>query len=142
MPFSPLALSPIPDSDNDDEASWDECLLAPEPTSPKTPQVASSKLSLKVPSALSSRDKSPWILLSDSGLKASYNGMGKSDADAAAVRSNLTIPSRLGVYYYEVLIVDKGRDGFIAIGFCKDKVALSRLPGMYLTKRLFEYPGI
>jgi Ran-binding protein 9/10 len=58
-----------------------------------------------------------------------YTGTGKSDLDAAAVRSNNPIPQGCGIYYFEVTIVSKGRDGYIAIGFQASTVPLGRLPG-------------
>jgi hypothetical protein len=39
-------------------------------------------------------------------------GSGKNDSEAGAVRSNYPIPISCGIYYYEVLIVSKGRDGY------------------------------
>ncbi|KAG5459600.1 MAG: concanavalin A-like lectin/glucanase domain-containing protein [Olpidium bornovanus] len=55
--------------------------------------------------------------------------MGKNDSDAASVRSNQLIPPQCGIFYYEVEIISKGRDGYIGIGLCTQSVALNRLPG-------------
>lgn len=40
-------------------------------------------------------------------------GPGDEDKDAASVRADRSIPSDVSLYYYEVLIVNKGRDGFV-----------------------------
>lgn len=63
------------------------------------------------------------------GVRVHYVGGGKTDSDAAAIRANNPMPTQLGVYYYEVTIVSKGRDGYIGIGFCGKDVSLQRLPG-------------
>ena len=34
-----------------------------------------------------------------------------------------------GLYYYEVKIISKGRDGYMGIGLCKRDVMVCRLPG-------------
>ena len=38
-------------------------------------------------------------------------GVGKSHKDAASVRATQPIPASCGIYYYEVKIISKGRDG-------------------------------
>ena len=38
-------------------------------------------------------------------------GPGKSHKDAASVRSDHPIPPLTGIYYFEVKILSKGRDG-------------------------------
>ena len=82
-----------------------------------------------LPTHWNSKDKCSLIELSRHGLRAHYTGSGKSDGEAAAVRSNFCIPSQCGVYYFEVSIISKGRDGYIGIGFCSQTVSLIRLPG-------------
>ena len=63
-------------------------------------------------------------------LAVSFVGNGAGDDhDAAAVRADHPIPSTSGVYYYEVEIASKGRDGYISIGFCSRWTDLNRLVG-------------
>lgn len=63
-------------------------------------------------------------------LAVCYVGTGeRGDPDASAVRANHPIPSTGGVYYYEVEIASKGRDGYISIGFCSRWTDLNRLVG-------------
>lgn len=38
-------------------------------------------------------------------------GIGKIPKDAASVRSTHPIPASCGIYYFEVKIISKGRDG-------------------------------
>lgn len=40
-------------------------------------------------------------------------GYGKTHKDAASVRATHPIPSACGLYYFEVKIVSKGRDGYV-----------------------------
>ena len=40
-------------------------------------------------------------------------GPGNEDKDAASVRADYPVPADLGLYYFEVTVVNKGRDGFI-----------------------------
>jgi hypothetical protein len=49
--------------------------------------------------------------------------------DAACIRANYPVPYQCGIFYYEVEIISKGRDGYIAIGFCGPNMSLGRLPG-------------
>jgi Ran-binding protein 9/10 len=41
----------------------------------------------------------------------SFSGPGKSHKDAASVRADHPIPPLTGIYYFEVKILSKGRDG-------------------------------
>ena len=74
-------------------------------------------------------DKCTYVDIHPDSLKAGYNGPGKSENDAAAVRANCCIPSNCGVFYWEVQILCKGRDGHIGIGVATGTFPLSRLPG-------------
>lgn len=40
-------------------------------------------------------------------------GHGKNHKDAASVRATHPIPAACGIYYFEVKIVSKGRDGYV-----------------------------
>lgn len=82
-----------------------------------------------LPMYWNNRDKCSLLEIHRNGCKVVYVGSGKSDADAAAVRANARMPPQAGIYYYEVKIVSKGRDGYIGIGFCGQTVSVSRLPG-------------
>ncbi|KAL3132475.1 hypothetical protein ABBQ32_009024 [Trebouxia sp. C0010 RCD-2024] len=63
------------------------------------------------------------------GLKIKYVGPGDEDKDAASVRADYSVPFDVSLYYYEVQVVNKGRDGFVGIGFSTQDVSLNRLPG-------------
>ena len=63
------------------------------------------------------------------GLRVKYKGPGSDDRDAASIRTNNPIPQGCPVFYFEVEIVNKGRDGYIGIGLSVKDVKLDRLPG-------------
>lgn len=87
------------------------------------------KSDVLLPNCWNSKDKSQFMELTNGSLVVTYQGNGKSDIDAASIRGNRAIPMICGVFYYEVTIISKGRDGYIGIGFCSDSVSLGRLPG-------------
>ncbi|KAJ3067971.1 Ran-binding protein 9, partial [Rhizoclosmatium hyalinum] len=92
----------------------------------------------------SRKDNHDMLALSDSATRATYIGPGHSDRDSASVRSNLPIPRTLsdGVYlkifYFEVLVVSEGKDGWMGIGCCTKDVNLDRLPGNELFLVIYE----
>ncbi|TPX63230.1 hypothetical protein SpCBS45565_g06791 [Spizellomyces sp. 'palustris'] len=84
---------------------------------------------INLPTQWSNKDKSPSLELSATSLRVTYTGPGQTDAHAAAVRTNHPIPPQCGLFYYEVTIISKGRDGYIGVGLCAQNVPLNRLPG-------------
>ncbi|KAJ3008579.1 hypothetical protein HKX48_008449 [Thoreauomyces humboldtii] len=84
---------------------------------------------LNLPTQWNARDKCTSLELSTGGQRVTYTGPGQLDTHAAAVRSNHPIPPQCGLFYYEVKIISKGRDGYIGIGLCTQGVLLTRLPG-------------
>lgn len=57
------------------------------------------------------------------------SGHGKTHRDAASVQATHPIPASCGLYYFEVKIVSKGRDGYMGIGLSAQGVNMNRLPG-------------
>ena len=43
-----------------------------------------------------------------------FIGSGKNHKDAASVRVCHSIPAACGVYYFEVKVISKGRDGYVS----------------------------
>ncbi|KAL4443421.1 hypothetical protein ABPG75_011158 [Micractinium tetrahymenae] len=83
-----------------------------------------------MPSAWDGSIRSPaQRYLSVEGCRVKYIGPGSDDRDTAAVRANHPVPSDCPIYYFEVEITSRGRDGFIGIGFSTAEVKLDRLPG-------------
>ncbi|KAI9009622.1 concanavalin A-like lectin/glucanase domain-containing protein [Gaertneriomyces semiglobifer] len=107
-------------------------------TSPRTDTSSSTDISVTsnatqkprlLPSQWNAKDKSQSLELSGGCLRVTYTGPGQTDAHAAAVRADQPIPPQCGLYYYEVTVISKGRDGYIGIGICAPNVPLNRLPG-------------
>ena len=40
-----------------------------------------------------------------------FTGLGKNHKDAASIRATYPVPSACGIYYFEVKVISKGRDG-------------------------------
>lgn len=73
-------------------------------------------------------DKSNHIQITQQNI-LSYVGPGKSENDAASIRTIAPVPPSLGIFYWEMSILNKGRDGHIGIGIGTVHVSLNRLPG-------------
>lgn len=75
-------------------------------------------------------DRFAQLELEDGGRVAKFAGSQKTHDEAAAVRADFPMPRQCGIYYFELVVTSKGKDGrMIAIGFSGPKVALSRIPG-------------
>ncbi|KAJ3596302.1 hypothetical protein NHX12_002711 [Muraenolepis orangiensis] len=92
-----------------------------------------------LPRSWSPRDKYSYIGLSQNNLRVHYKGHGKNHKDAASVRATHPIPAACGIYYFEVKIVSKGRDGYMGIGLSAQGVNMNRLPGW--DKHSYGYHG-
>ncbi|CAG5098045.1 Oidioi.mRNA.OKI2018_I69.XSR.g15346.t1.cds [Oikopleura dioica] len=56
-------------------------------------------------------------LIIQQGTRVEYKGPGsKGYKDAASARTNTEIPAVCGLYYFEITVISKGRDGYIGIG--------------------------
>ncbi|RWS13489.1 ran-binding protein 9-like protein [Dinothrombium tinctorium] len=92
-----------------------------------------------LPLSWSPKDKANYISLAENNLKAHYKGGGKGHKDAAAVRANNFIPQSCLLYYFEIKIISKGRDGYMGIGLAAQGVNMQRLPGW--DKQSYGYHG-
>ncbi|GJQ80769.1 hypothetical protein Trydic_g9361 [Trypoxylus dichotomus] len=92
-----------------------------------------------LPRCWSTKDKYTYIGLSQNNLRVHYKGHGKTHRDAASVHATQPIPPTCGLYYFEVKIVSKGRDGYMGIGLSAHGVNLNRLPGW--DKHSYGYHG-
>jgi hypothetical protein len=85
---------------------------------------------LVLPSHWNTKEKYASLeLASPNFLRVIYRGPGKTDQDAASIRSNVPILPEMAIFYYEVKIISKGKEGFIGIGLSTANVSLNRLPG-------------
>ncbi|XP_018335747.1 ran-binding protein 9 [Agrilus planipennis] len=92
-----------------------------------------------LPRAWSVKEKYNYIGLSQNNLRVHYKGHGKTHRDAASVQATHPIPAACGLYYFEVKIVSKGRDGYMGIGLSAQGVNMNRLPGW--DKQSYGYHG-
>lgn len=95
-----------------------------------------------LPLCWSSTEKNNSIGLSNNNLRVHYKGVGKSHNDAASVRTTCHIPASCGLYYFEVKIISKGRDGYMGIGLTASSASnfkMNRLPGW--DKQSYGYHG-
>jgi hypothetical protein len=98
------------------------------------------------PTRWNEADRFNQLELEDGGRLARFSGTQKTHDEAAAVRADFPMPRQCGIYYYEVTVISKGKDGYvhlisstlhanilyrrmIGVGFSGPKVALSRIPG-------------
>nr|CAD7259655.1 unnamed protein product [Timema shepardi] len=91
--------------------------------------------------APATKHKSPRTLLIQGPIELDQYkvGHGKTHKDAASVRATHAIPAACGLYYFEVKIVSKGRDGYMGIGLSAQGVNMNRLPGW--DKHSYGYHG-
>ena len=83
-----------------------------------------------LPSKWSDVERNAGLDILGEGLEIRYNGpSSKTDMDAAAARADYPMSPQCGIYYFEVEIKNKSRDGMIAVGFSSRKASLERLPG-------------
>ena len=84
----------------------------------------------ELPSRWNESDKCMMLEILADGLEVRYNGpVNKHEHEAAAVRAQYSMPPQCGIYYFEVTILSKSKDGMIGVGFSSSKASLERLPG-------------
>ncbi|KAF0461843.1 SPRY-domain-containing protein [Gigaspora margarita] len=84
---------------------------------------------MDLPTAWNLNDKSSYLSVDESGLRVNYEGLGKSTNETGAIRANNPISSQCMLFYFEVDIIDEGKNKGIGIGFCEKDVSLNGMPG-------------
>ncbi|KKZ67732.1 hypothetical protein EMCG_06599 [[Emmonsia] crescens] len=85
---------------------------------------------MPLPSRWSDQNKNTGLDLLNDGLEVRYLGNPlKLDHEAASCRADHPMPPQCGIYYFEVTILSKPKDGMICVGFTSNKASLERLPG-------------
>ena len=82
-----------------------------------------------LPSRWNEDDRMSGLEVLADGSEVRFNGVTKTSDEAASVRSDHPMPKEVGLYYFEVTVLSRGKDGLIGIGFSSKKVSLNRLPG-------------
>lgn len=86
----------------------------------------------KLPQIWSAESRAPPIGLTADYLGAyfrTHNRREEDDKSAAAIRADHPIPPSCLLYYFEIKIISKGKEGFIGIGLSTESVLLTKLPG-------------
>jgi len=96
------------------------------------------KSKFDLPTQWNGKDKCTHLDISPNGLKVSYK-TSKTDNEAGLVRANNPIPPSCGIFYFEITVISKGRDGYIGVGVCTSNMPLTRLPGW--EKNSYGYHG-
>ncbi|KAJ2838848.1 hypothetical protein J3B01_001107 [Coemansia erecta] len=82
-----------------------------------------------LPSAWTTVRPTPNLDIAPNRETVKYTGPGRHDTDASMILTDVCIPSRTGVYYYEVYIKSRGQNGYIGIGLARSGLVATRLPG-------------
>ncbi|RIB30477.1 concanavalin A-like lectin/glucanase domain-containing protein [Gigaspora rosea] len=81
---------------------------------------------MDLPTAWNLDDKSTYLNVDSSGLRVKNEG----SYNWGAIRANHPIPPQCKLVYFEVDIIDRGKNRYITIGFCKKSFNLhGRMPG-------------
>jgi hypothetical protein len=63
------------------------------------------------PTKWNDADKFPQMDIEENGRQAKFSGTQKTHDEAAAVRADYPMPRQCGIYYFEVTIMSKGKEG-------------------------------
>lgn len=87
-----------------------------------------------LPSKWADADKYGGLEIAADGLEVKYVGPSRTgDHEAAAARSDHPMPPQCGIYYFEVNIISKGKEGMIGVGFSGANASLEKLQAGSLT---------
>ena len=67
-------------------------------------------------------------------------GSGNNHKDAASVRASHPIPPACGIYYFEIRVISKGRDGLVLTCVSYANTFIIRLGVLYLDIWALDYP--
>lgn len=71
---------------------------------------------MPLPSRWNDQDKYGGLELSNGGLEVRYTGpVNKHDHEAASVRADHPMPPQCGIYYFEITIQSKPKEGYVAL---------------------------
>lgn len=67
----------------------------------------------KLPSCWSDTDKCSGLELLNDGSEVRFQGQTKTNDEAAAIRSDHPMPKEVGLFYFEVTILSRGKEGYV-----------------------------
>jgi hypothetical protein len=65
-----------------------------------------------LPSRWNEADKNPALEVGRDGLDVRFTGLAKGNDEAAVVRADHPMPPQAGIYYFEVALLTKGKEGY------------------------------
>nr|POE59283.1 ran-binding protein 9 [Quercus suber] len=98
----------------------------------RIPPHAEEDPSHPLPSRWSDDEKMPGLEVMAEGMEVRFVGptfSTKNDSEAASTRADHPMPKEVGLYYYEVTVLTRGKEGGLAVGFSTRSAQLNRLPG-------------
>jgi len=95
----------------------------------RLPSVTEEARSRSLPSRWNDNDKMNGLEVLVEGTEVRFAGVTKTSDEAASIRADHPMPRECGLYYFEITILSKSKDGLIGIGFSSRKANLNRLPG-------------
>ena len=66
-----------------------------------------------LPSRWSEDDRMAGLEILGDGNEIRFNGVSKGEHEAASVRADHPMPKEVGMYYYEVTVLSRGKEGLI-----------------------------
>ncbi|KAK1750591.1 hypothetical protein QBC47DRAFT_406951 [Echria macrotheca] len=96
----------------------------------KTPAVEDDAGISPLPSRWNKDDKDHSLEVLGDGFEVKHTGRSSAEHEACAIRADHHMPALCGIYYFEVIILNRKRDDTtIGIGFSSKSVSLQRAPG-------------
>jgi len=93
------------------------------------PPAAEGAKSGLLPSRWNEDDKMTGLEILAEGTEVRFGGVTRTSDEAASIRADRPMLKEWGLYYFEVTILSRGKDGLIGIGFSQTTANLNRLPG-------------
>jgi hypothetical protein len=83
----------------------------------------------EAPSELNTRNYGGFLEVGKDKLSVRYTGHGQHGHDVGSIQANRPVPKARLLYYFELLVRDRGDRNCIAIGFTDQNFKHSRQPG-------------
>ncbi|OIR56395.1 MAG: Ran GTPase binding protein, partial [Amphiamblys sp. WSBS2006] len=82
-----------------------------------------------IPQKWNIHDKSEFLVVSDNSTTLGYSPDAGEELVAGMARSRFSVPREIGLFYYEITVLDVGVGRNIGVGFSAGAVSLNKLPG-------------
>ena len=120
-------------------ASICTCLPAIQaPDSPSLPYLSQNLCHLLVSAPGPVAQHVSVVQVSRNKLVVKYTGPGRHGNDVGSIQGNFPVPKQRVVYYFELLVKEKGDTGDVSIGFADKHFKMGRAPGYAPQQRSFQ----